>query len=261
MGFDFPKYHPIISHPDIASQIRPTDYPLVLSGTEKFIGNSDYYNLIQKLLERQTFLIGFTGESPRFLVFSDFEEILMEGNSEIYDAFKIIESSCPWLWNNFEEIITSIVPVKSKTKIRSIGGATDYYLTGMIFFSFYEKPFSVEELAISFAHELGHNMLMIYQAGMIPVEKFELDKKVYSGVRKTNRPTLGAFHAAVALGYMVTLCNTASKNENLEESQRRFFSERHGQYISDLSDGLKALSEVKLSNLGKCIVEELNSLK
>lgn len=253
-------YHPFINHFDTASQI---DNSFILRYFDKCLVTNfpeSYLVEVERILTNQTFLLGFGGTNPQFSVFSDVSTKIRNFQEEIESAISIISSSCDWIWQTFQNTIQSIIPVMINGQPRGVGGSSDYYLTGMFFFGLYPDDFAVEKLAISFSHELAHNCLMVYQAGQTPIKEEDWNRHVYSGVRKTLRPTMGSLHAAAALGYMASFCFYAAENQNLSILQRKFFRDLYKEYRTDLREGLIALADVKLNSLGKRITKELRSI-
>ena len=103
-------------------------------------------------------------------------------------ALSLTERWPKWQKMLFDELAVSIVPIYSQSKNSEVGNAfSDHNLVGAIFASVdWRFPYPDLDLTISFAHELGHQALMLYQQS----SDLFLNSQdwTYSGVRKTARP-------------------------------------------------------------------------
>ena len=115
------------------------------------------------------------------------------------------------------------------------------------------------ELAINLVHELGHQTLMIYQCAD-PLIESDLISPIYSAVRKTERPAIMSFHAAVALIYMSWFLVEYLHLSPLETAEKAYAEKRLQECLSDLDSNLVALENVKLSPLGIEIAKEAAGL-
>ena len=259
-NFNIKNYHPILGKDETYAGLSEEQLLFIIEKNEILRFDSEYLEIWKNIIRKQKYLMLTFGEDAPFQIFTDINEKLPEATNEFKQAMEIISSSCPWIWRNFELIIHNISPLSIQKKKRNIGGSSDYNLLGNIFASLYPPPYSVENLAISLAHELGHNCLMVFQSGQSPIHQDSYYTEVYSGVRDTLRPALGSFHAAVALGYMLSLSQAAANNLALTDDQRSFFSDKSKEHKESLKKGLDALKAIQLNDLGVVIYKELYQL-
>ena len=153
----------------------------------------------------------------------------------------------------FDEIIKHVVPINTnhlRNKNAGIGFST-HLAKGSVFLSVPNKKL---ELAINIAHELGHQCLYIYQTAD-PIIAQGLDAPVFSYVRKTNRPAIQAFHATVALAFMVRFLTQITP----EEREQKY----HNQVLNSLKDdfvkSLNAYDSVQFTELGQLLYKDLRS--
>jgi len=176
---------------------------------------------------------------------------------EIYEkSLNLISEWEPWQSKAFFAIIKSIIPISSGGKNDEDGNAfSDHHMIGAIFTSVeYRSPFPEISLNISFAHELGHQALMLYQNSGDMF--FGNDSWVYSGVRKTLRPVVASFHAAVALSYMIECIRSLLRNST-EPDKSAFLKVLLDEYRIGLESGINAIAELPKSDLCDLILNDL----
>jgi HEXXH motif-containing protein len=128
---------------------------------------------------------------------------------------------------------------------------------GAVFLGIPEGEYPLATLAINLAHEIGHQILMIYQTADTLIVEDHMDLPCYSGVRKTFRPAIMTLHAAAALCHMIFACRSI-----IEKFPQRPFSEfmaqRTTQYQKDLSMTLQSLTKCcTFTDLGKFVVKDM----
>jgi HEXXH motif-containing protein len=148
------------------------------------------------------------------------------------------------------------VPVcKAGTYVETGETFSDHHFIGAIFTSVeYQFPYPDLSLNVSFAHELGHQALTIYQHSGDML--FGSDAWVYSGVRKTERPIVSALHAAVALAYMIEAIRSLLRSER-DIGKTGYLHALLDEYTSGLRQGLSALAPFPKSELCENIVKDL----
>lgn len=119
-------------------------------------------------------------------------------------------------------------------------------------------PFSVPELAINLAHELGHQAAMVYQYAD-RILKSDFDTPVYSAVRKTVRPGLMSFHALVALAYMYEFLKFLPF-QAVGKEWGDYFGRRLMEIHSDFEVGLQTISHISFTELGAGMMGEFRDL-
>ncbi len=193
-------------------------------------------------------------------------KVYSENSSEIQEALRLISDSLPWMGRLYKAVISDLVFVQKAGESRFVGGgASEYNFIGLIMMSLRpSNQFSEIDLAISIAHELGHNCFFLLQAGMLPVREEDWGKKIYSGIKKVRRPVYASLHAIVALMYMLVLVRSFLNTNSLSNNpiSRDHLCKKKTEFETGLESGLEALSEVKLTRLGSLICfEALRLLK
>lgn len=159
----------------------------------------------------------------------------------------------------FSSIVQCIVPIYSaKKEVREHGiGFSSVLARNAIFVSCPKVDGVADiELAVNMSHELGHQILHLYQSCDL---LFESDNfaPVYSGIRKTDRPAILSLHAAVALGFMITAFESFnSKNIAIDESAE-YIAKRLNELRADLIHTLVSLRKTHMTTLGRELVQEL----
>lgn len=251
------KYHPLMGINNIESLISIEDW-LYLNRINDLLDFSEKNLTIQNRVYKQTSsLTPLYGKNPRYSIEPKYSFLYPEAKLEFESALELIRIGSPWQYRLFKNIINQICPITYKNMTRFNGGASDYNLIGIIFSGLKPGPCSLLTLGISLCHELGHNVLMLYQAGQYPISKQDFNALVYSGVRKVARPSLASLHACVALGYMLHFCLNTLKNLNLPPKEVDYLKAEILKYRIGLDDGLRALSTLKMNNLGLSVYNEL----
>lgn len=217
----------------------------------------------QKNLEAQQFFLDLAIKDSEINITTRmrvFENIIKQEQAiAIYQSALELTHAWPrWQRNLFENIVKSIVPVWVPQKGRQDGNSfTDPDFLGAIFTSIDPRsPFPDITLNITFAHELGHLCLMFYQfSGDL---FFGNKKEVYSGVRKTTRPIVAAFHAAVALTYMITAARSLLANVAKEDVYKSaYLNALLSDYSSNLEVSLKEIDQIEKSPLCADLMRDL----
>lgn len=153
----------------------------------------------------------------------------------------------------FDELIKHVVPINTNhLQFQSTGvGFSTHLAKGSIFLSIPNKKL---ELAINIAHELGHQCLYIYQTAD-PIIAQGLDTPVFSYVRKTNRPAIQAFHATVALAFMIRFLTQITP----EERERKYYSMVLNSLRDDFMKSLNTYDSVQFTELGHLLYKDLRS--
>lgn len=124
-------------------------------------------------------------------------------------------------------------------------GFSHMNVLGTLFTSFVERsaqPADVRAaiLAVDLAHELGHQVLMLYQHAD-PVLETPPDVPVYSPVRRVDRPAILALHAAVAAAFMMEACDALADADDVAEPARDYARSSLAELASQQRQGLASL--------------------
>lgn len=152
-----------------------------------------------------------------------------------------------------------IVPLEAPSSYARRGiGFSNLLLRGAIFLSPpSDEAFGELELAANMAHELGHQSLFILQS-RDRIILSDMNELVYSGIRRTERPAIKSFHAAVALGSMIRIFQIAESTRLYAGAKARdYISDRIHELKADLLPTLCALRTVRLSSLGRLLYADL----
>ena len=174
-------------------------------------------------------------------------------------AFKMIEVWPNWLKDAFNSAITCILPIcPVNDSMRFTNNFSSPFMIGAIFVSVPNNNAYMDlALNISFAHELGHQVLMVYdQSGTIEIDSANL---IYSGIRKTLRPAFASLHAAVALAYMI-LCIRSLLLHETDLKRVGFLENLHVEYVESLKFSIIALEPVQKSDICELIFNDLKTI-
>ncbi len=250
-------YQPWMSAPDLVMSVMQSGRPIGDFCTREILNlSAEFGETIDGLLRLVAEHDGQKGSLDDVRVFSEISDGRNDRFKEIFaEAIRLTESWSPWMQTVFKRVIKSVVPVVS-TRDNSEGFSfTDHNFIGAIFASVDTRTPYPELLLNTFlAHELGHNALMIYQhAGNF---FYESDEWIYSGIRKTLRPVVASFHAAVALAYLIDCTSALMKSRN-DVAEKAYLNGLLNEYRNSLQTGLEALSHVRKSELCQSIYDDI----
>lgn len=171
----------------------------------------------------------------------------------LVEALDLVQDGNTDISGLFAEVIKHVVPINiSQLKRHTAGiGFSTHLAKGSIFLSVPNKKL---ELAINIAHELGHQCLYIYQTAN-PIIAQGLDAPVFSYVRKTNRPAIQAFHAIVALAFMVRFLTQITPDTEDQGHYNQILSSLRSDFVESLS----TYNGVKFTEVGQLLYEDLRS--
>jgi hypothetical protein len=116
------------------------------------------------------------------------------------------------------------------------------------------------DIAIDLAHELGHHALMVLQS-VDSILESDPAMPIYSQIRRTLRPAIQTFHAAMALAFMHMFVETMSSDLGCKAA-----GERRGKSYTDtlqnsLRLSIKSLrAECRFTELGNTILNEMQAI-
>jgi hypothetical protein len=162
----------------------------------------------------------------------------------------------PWQKRVFDAVVRGIIPICNNLSRRQNGdGFSDRHYIGYLFVSVEDtSQFPDIDLNVSFAHELAHQVLMIYEYGQDIMDDYQ--KLVYSSIRKTQRPAVGSFHATVALAYMLSTVAALLEDESVIE-RRIYLTELYQIYRNDLMVGIQAIEPHVTSKYASAILQNI----
>lgn len=136
--------------------------------------------------------------------------------SDVYDeAARRIRNASATLHTLFDEVVDFVVPLGGG---RNRGYST-HYARGAIFRSL-PADNDACDVAFDVVHELGHQMLMVWQS-VDAILDSDPEAEVFSQIRRRNRPAIQSFHATVALAFMAHLEAETKDDEFMQAAADR----------------------------------------
>ncbi len=248
------KYQPWMSSHHLAKYVFSTYADTDGFGTSFLLSDSlPYHTRMNELL------LEVARKDPaleEIAVLAQVNEAKFQAQFKMFQAaIGLVELWSPWMQTVFGLVIKTIIPVGVASGKDYGFSFTDDNFIGAIFASIDPKsPFPELLLNTYLAHELGHQALMIYQhAGDL---FYATDEQVYSGVRKTLRPAVASFHAAVALAYLIDCVRSLLKYRS-DLAERAYLLALLDDYVDSLKKGLAALQPLRKSPLCEAIYQDL----
>ena len=165
-------------------------------------------------------------------------------------SIELVHSSGDDVSELFSEVVKHVVPINTaKLKAQNNIGFSTHLAKGSIFLS---VPNTTLPLAINIAHELGHQCLYLYQTAD-PIIAQGLDTPIFSYVRKTHRPAIQAFHASVALAFMVRFL----KQIQPSRGEQSYYQDVLQRLRSDFKRSLDEYDSVVFTELGQVLYEDM----
>ena len=256
------KFHPVMSFDFVGRRSKETKqflYDYASNSADLVESNVDVRISLSKLLGEKSAPFFYADQNITWLSI-DMSPDIKEWSSEIQKSITLLRSSSESIASKFDLLVKKITPVRSFNGhlLRPMGSglSAHWYIGGLFMGMPIDFPHRTVELAINLAHELGHQALMIYQQADSIIEG-NLEAEVYSAIRRTNRPAILSFHAAVALGFMAEFILAVP--ESCKEG-RRYVLSRRAEISDSLTIALSALKDVKLTALGKEIFLDLRKV-
>tara|TARA_R110002072_G_scaffold1989_5_gene16673 strand:- start:134992 stop:135825 length:834 start_codon:yes stop_codon:yes gene_type:complete len=178
------------------------------------------------------------------------------------DIDSILFDKSEWLSSLKHMLIKQIIPLKLKDGSQRRRSAGSYFnIKGSVLFHVpvdYDLVY-LTEMAIDLCHELGHQLLFIYQS----VDKIMIsdeNQKFYSGVRQIDRNAFQTIHAAMALSYMILACDVMLENAINPEQVKLLQSEKKESKAS-LAETLESLEKhSEFTELGTEIIKDMKDI-
>ncbi len=155
--------------------------------------------------------------------------------------------------------INPIIATDGQDRLREDGsGLSSLLYRKAIFLSLPKlRPQSFFEFALNVSHEIGHQALMVYE-NIDDIVKGDQSIKTYSVIRKAQRPAIQSFHAVCATVYMLEFI-LYSKELLVFDDGHQYIKDRINQLLKDLREGIDAIQEIKLTNLGDQLISEFKA--
>ena len=194
------------------------------------------------------------------------ESVMTTAPSAVYllkNALGLIRDSDSDLYKLLCDLVTRIVPIyheKFGGPFRR--GFTHSHHLGAIFMTFQEREdykcdLAGTTLAVDLCHELGHHILMVYQASD-PILESDPSTPVYSAVRRTKRAAIMAFHACFATSFMMRSCDRLVELGVLTEYSEAYLRNSLLQFIESQQQAFDSLDRsVKYTKVGQCLREQM----
>jgi hypothetical protein len=176
------------------------------------------------------------------------------------DAKKLLFSSLPDIMAVFKGIVSTIIPLKIANHLEApISGFGSHLCPGAIFLTtpVTSRPYWRAELAIDLAHELAHQIIILYQRADSIVAG-DLESPVFSGILNKDRPSIMAVHGAAALCFMCIASLAIRENPEASEADKSFAARELVSATGKLATTVSALrNDCQLTEVGSMIVNEI----
>ncbi|MBD65033.1 MAG: hypothetical protein CME62_07485 [Halobacteriovoraceae bacterium] len=173
-----------------------------------------------------------------------------------------IKEKAPSFYIRLKNLVSQIVLQTSTDEqfsLRTDGtGLSSFNYRRGVFISIPSSKYWEVELILNLWHECGHQALITLQLidSLVVDSHFE---KIYSVIRKTDRPVILSFHAVVAIAYMVEFL-IENKKWLSKLSNPTFIEMKIQTHSQALIDGLEKMKKIRLSSFGNDIYKELLGL-
>ncbi len=260
-GIEFKYYAPWMSSSLISETFDPNFFRCQ---NELVITDQQCLEYLRKQydLHREPLLYVKEENEGQIVIWTDIESQNLDAKNYISQSWSLVESTYEWLKTLMKVLIKHVIPITPLVPVKGICSISSHLSFGNIYLGLPDDcdECSIIDLAISIGHEIGHHALFTYQFGSKILEKgYHLS--AYSGVRKTYRPIMMAFHACVALYYMSLVSQALSRNSQLSHKGREYAGKQFKVMQNNLTKGLKPFEKVPLSDIGLKIYEEMQSLE
>ena len=260
VNIEIKNFHPLFANSQTISKLTDFDIKQIQGLNVSNFSQPETYKIRAELNKKLGVSDRFYFDRKKYHMPLDWDPSI--DGRDFYAALLRIRLEIPWMYEMFQVLVKDVWLSWRDNESRFIGGTgTDYYFLGLMFMSL--KPntkFALLDQVFAISHELGHTVLYYLQAGKNPIEEESFSKWIYSGIRRTSRPSYASLHAAAALGYMVIASETLANSDSLSEEERVYVQSQNKIFRQDLVLGLEALNDIKLTDLGKVLSNELSLL-
>jgi len=177
-------------------------------------------------------------------------------NTDVYESsVNLILSSSKSINQLFNKIIDFIIPLGGNIN----RGYSSHFARGTIFRSF-PKCSNASDMAFFITHELGHNILMLWQS-VDPILSSGHSKPVFSQIRREERPAMQSFHAAFVLSYMLYLEKSTASNTEMQEAAIRQGASVNGTLESALTLAIDSIrKQCFMTEIGNQMLIEMEGI-
>lgn len=161
----------------------------------------------------------------------------------------------------FQLVVDQILPVRvidpgTTPKVTGRGFSSHKFIGGV----FLEPCIGGEndqfEYALNIVHEVGHQVLMLYQ-WFDKIIEGDPKQPIYSVIRKTERPAILSLHGLVANTMMVQFCRAFIKDPGKNLIHLDYCKRRLTRLISDQGYGISQFRNVTFTEMGKKLLDEM----
>lgn len=177
---------------------------------------------------------------------------------------EFIKSKSPSQGAKLSRVIHQLIPLSSYDPAGNLTrrdgtGLSSHAYRGGVFLSLPRNPETSDlEAILNLSHELGHQVLQIYQCGD-RILTIDLDRPWFSVVRRTFRPAIMSFHATVVCGFMIELI-LESWDEISKLASAQYFSDRVAGLVNDLNQAVRGFDKSNFTQVGQLMCDELREL-
>lgn len=178
-------------------------------------------------------------------------------NATFPKSFDLITGSSEFFAQLLPRLVDIVIPLNEFVPFER--GFSDHRVKGAIFITPRSDDYPVFHSAVSMAHELGHQVMMLYQTADPLIEADDHKLFSYSAARKTDRPVIQCLHASFALAFMQRACMSILKSDSHGIPQD-LISQEMARFREGLKETLLPLFElVRFTAIGKRLAMELKA--
>jgi len=197
-----------------------------------------------------------------FSIDEDVEDKKFDVNQYISSSLELLFRNVTWMKDISDIIVRAVVPIKiiNHSDKYHKAGFSSLEVKGLIFYSFNNKNINRIEMAVDYAHELGHQALFVYQAADLIIRNGE-KHKIYSSIKKADRPAIMTFHSLAALSYMKVAVEELASDKSLcceEIEYSLMLNKSISRMLLETIQNIEK-SEVQFTGLGQMLFEEFSS--
>lgn len=251
-GREFSRYEPWMGHPGNVFSAS-----IALQDDALFCFDDAYIRNFGEHFEKNSIpILDVKGEARRVFLFPGMAAKYEDGPNRIRGGWHHLLKVNTDLAGIAQSLVIQILPVRGNV-LDWGNSVTSHLLPGLIFMGLGNpaSPFPVQDMAVGFAHEIGHQALLIYQ-NADPILNGDLQTPIYSGVRKMHRPAIMAIHAAVALAYMIDTTQKLVKQATLKE-ETAHLRDSQGHMTKNLIVSLNDMTRLSFTDIGARIMQDL----
>lgn len=261
LGLDVSKFEPWMSH---VNDLENMSHLISLRKEDEFLLDHESLIVLSKVLS-------INGDNLKRIhhhsndkigVQSPNDSNYNENKIRLKSVLKLLNQKSPYFFIYLKNMVNQIViqvSTDKKYKLREEGtGLSTFNYRRAIFLSIPNSEYWEVELLLNLWHELGHQTLINLQL----LDKIILDShtfKIFSVIRKKDRPAILSLHALVATSFMIEFL-IENKKMLICLSSERIINDKLEMLSESLKEGLDKLKGLRYSELGNSIYKELIAL-